>query len=122
MANPRFLCWFTLRQPVYYVDCVRCAAFVACGGLRSLRRFDLLGLWDQEKSFYSGNNGVNFTLDIALHRRRLEYPASIFRPFLEVMGVALKVLDFEYARVRIIIPAKYSLIARVGEPKINQCI
>jgi len=73
-------------------------------------------------SFHGGNDSVNFMVDIALHGRRLEYPASIFRPLLEVVGVALQVLDFDHSLVRIIIPAEYSLITRVREPKINECI
>jgi len=49
-------------------------------------------------------------LDIALHGRRLE-----------VVGVALQVLDFDHSLVRIIIPAEYSLITRVREPKSVFC-
>jgi hypothetical protein len=43
-------------------------------------------------------------LDIALHGRRLE-----------VVRVALQVLDVYYSLVRRIIPAEYSLIARLRE-------
>jgi len=57
-------------------------------------------------SFYEGNDRVNFMLDIALHGRSLEHPTPVFGSPLEVMGIALQLLDFSHPLMRIIVPAE----------------
>jgi hypothetical protein len=71
---------------------------------------------------HEGNDDINFVLDIATHGRGFEHPTSTLRPPLEVMRIALQSLDFDYAFVRIIIPAEEPLVAGVGKPEINECV
>jgi len=70
----------------------------------------------------SGNDGVNFVLDITAHRRRLEDPAPVFCPPLKMVGVALQVLQLGHPFVRVVIPAEEPFVARGGELKVDQCV
>jgi len=67
-----------------------------------------------------GSDGVNFVLDIPPHRRHCEDPTPVFRPSLEMVGVAIQLLQLSHPFVRVVIPAEEPLVARVRKLQVNE--